>query len=72
MFLTSAIFFKGRWSTPFNRTYTTRDNFYDESNRKIGTVDMMYLLAPFPYSLIHGIKAAAVEIPYGSVYNKFI
>ncbi|KAJ8982811.1 hypothetical protein NQ317_010432 [Molorchus minor] len=39
--------------------------FYDDKNMKIGEVDMMFQMAPFPYSRLENINAYAVELPYG-------
>lgn len=67
MLLTTAIFFKGAWSTPFNRTATRPAPFFNENNRQIGTVQMMYQTDNFPYKMFDNLQAAAVELPYGTV-----
>lgn len=67
IFLTSAMFFKGRWTTPFNRTSTFRDAFLDEQGNRKGYVNMMYVSAPFPYAVIPNLKCVAIELPYGTV-----
>lgn len=65
VFLTSILFFKGQWKMPFNTTATHRDTFYDDKNMKIGEVDMMFQVGPFPYTRLETIKSYAVELPYG-------
>ncbi|XP_019867498.1 serine protease inhibitor 77Ba [Aethina tumida] len=65
IFLTSVLYFKGEWKTPFNKTATKTDAFYDEKNNRIGNVEMMYQSHTFPFSRIDEIKAFAVELPYG-------
>lgn len=65
MILTNIISFKGFWTTPFNKTDTEADAFYDESGRHIGTVKMMYQRAQVPYSNIEAVQAHVVELSYG-------
>lgn len=72
IFLTSAIFFKGQWATPFNRTSTHPESFSDENDNKIGNVQMMYLFSQFAYLVKREINAVALELPYGTVRKRII
>ncbi|RZB41080.1 leukocyte elastase inhibitor-like, partial [Asbolus verrucosus] len=65
IFIVSALYFKGTWMIPFNKSNTFRDTFYDEKQNKLGEVDMMYHMGFFPYSRIDSIRGYAVELPYG-------
>lgn len=65
MLLTNVISFKGLWSSPFNKSETTRQPFYNEDKVKIGEVNMMYQLAPFPISNMRNLKSLVLELPYG-------
>lgn len=67
IFMVSALYFKGTWLSPFNRSETRRDIFYDEKQNKLGEVDMMYQMSFFPYSRIEWIGGYAIELPYGKV-----
>jgi serine protease inhibitor len=67
IFITSALYFKGAWKIPFNRTNTERASFYDEKQNKIGEVDMMYQIGSYPYSRFDWMKGYAVELYYGNV-----
>lgn len=65
IFMTSALYFKGQWAVPFNKSATDRHSFYDESENKIADVMMMYQIGPFPYSRVEYLKAHAIELAYG-------
>lgn len=67
IFATSALYFKGRWTVPFNRTDTFLDAFYDEKRNKIGEVMMMFGEAPYPYAAVEQLKARVVQLFYGKV-----
>lgn len=67
IFLTSALFFKGQWATPFNKSATHTDVFLNENGKALGMVDMMFQSGPYPYSIVQELNAHAVELPYGSV-----
>ncbi|XP_026316191.1 serine protease inhibitor 77Ba-like [Hyposmocoma kahamanoa] len=66
MLITNVISFKGLWSSPFNKSETRRKPFYNEDMEKIGEVNMMYQVAPFPISNYPDIKAYILELPYGN------
>lgn len=66
MILSNVISFKGLWSSPFNKSETSRRPFYDENRMQIGEVNMMYQKAPFPFSSISKLKAFVLELPYGN------
>lgn len=72
VFLTSILYFKGRWKMPFNVSETHVESFYDEKNNKIGEVDMMFQIGVFPYQRFEEYMFHAFELPYGhvSVYLK--
>ncbi|KAF5304509.1 hypothetical protein FQR65_LT07936 [Abscondita terminalis] len=61
----STLFFKGRWKTPFNKTATLLDKFYDDSGNAKGQVNMMYQIGQYPYTILSNLKSHAVELPYG-------
>ncbi|KAG6463959.1 serine protease inhibitor 77Ba [Manduca sexta] len=65
MLLTNVISFKGLWATPFNKSDTVLEPFYNENKEVIGSVNMMYQKAQIPFSNIRDLKAFAIELPYG-------
>lgn len=65
LLLTTAIFFKGQWNIPFNKSATRRETFYDERMRPLGQVNMMFQSGAFPYVMLQNLKGHAVELPYG-------
>ncbi|XP_059054492.1 serine protease inhibitor 77Ba-like [Achroia grisella] len=65
MVLTSALYFRGQWTVPFNATYTTRMPFYNSHGQRIGEVNMMYSRHTYPFANIQELKARVMEIPYG-------
>lgn len=65
VFILSTLYFKGAWQSPFNRSSTRRDSFYDENENKLGDVDMMYQTASFPFTRLENMKGYAIELPYG-------
>lgn len=71
VFLTSILYFKGQWKSPFNTSGTHRETFYDEKNNKIGEVDMMFQIGVLPYTRMEEIKAHVLELPYGQVSFHF-
>ncbi|XP_013168771.1 PREDICTED: serine protease inhibitor 2.1-like [Papilio xuthus] len=66
MILTNAISFKGLWALPFNKSETTEEPFFDENNKQIGKVNMMYQKAPVAFSNIRAMNALALDMPYGN------
>lgn len=75
VFMTSVLFFKGKWRFPFNKTATKTEKFYaDDGTTPIGTVEMMYHSAPFPYSALTELKSFVAELPYGDgdKYGMFV
>lgn len=65
--LISTLFFKGRWRTPFNKTATFQDTFYDSTGKNVrGSVQMMYQIGDFPYTILSALKSHAVELPFGN------
>lgn len=65
MVLTSALYFKGQWSVPFNASSTVKMPFYNSKGDKIGEVNMMYNRYTYPFANIRALQARAIEIPYG-------
>ncbi|XP_026316055.1 serine protease inhibitor 77Ba-like [Hyposmocoma kahamanoa] len=65
MLITNVISFKGLWNSPFNKSETTVQPFYNEDMEKIGEVNMMYQVAPLPFSNVRDLKAFVLELPYG-------
>ncbi|KAI8423560.1 hypothetical protein MSG28_012652 [Choristoneura fumiferana] len=66
MIITSALYFKGQWTSPFNASSTTRRAFQDSNGVKIGEVNMMYNRFTYPFANIKEIKARVIELPYGN------
>lgn len=65
MLLISGIFFKGQWKSPFNSSQTQEASFFDESNRELGKVNMMYQQKVLPYTSIAELNCHALELVYG-------
>lgn len=65
MILASAIYFKGQWTMPFNRTLTNRELFHDEEGKAIGYVNMMTQSNYFSYSGNNNLSSYVLELPYG-------
>ncbi|KAI5631597.1 serpin (serine protease inhibitor) domain-containing protein [Phthorimaea operculella] len=65
MILTSALYFKGQWTIPFNASSTTKMPFYNSTGQKIGDVNMMYNRFTYPFSNIKELQARVIELPYG-------
>lgn len=65
VFITTTMYFKGQWQTPFNRTATQRAPFLDEKRNEIGQVNMMHQAYPFAYARLDSIRTDALELPYG-------
>lgn len=65
MILTSALYFKGQWTIPFNASSTTKMPFYNTNSTKIGEVNMMYGRSTYPFALIKELQARVIELPYG-------
>lgn len=65
MILTSALYFKGQWTIPFNASSTTKLPFFSSNGTKIGEVNMMYSRNTFPFALIKDLQARVIELPYG-------
>lgn len=63
--LLSALFFKGQWTVPFNKSYTTVEPFYDSNGVKLGNVNMMYNRYTYPFANIVALQSRVIEIPYG-------
>lgn len=66
MVLTSALYFKGQWTAPFNVSSTSKMPFYDSKGQKIGEVNMMYNRYTYPFSNIKALQARVIELSYGS------
>ncbi|XP_055544431.1 serine protease inhibitor 77Ba-like [Wyeomyia smithii] len=66
MIMLSVLFFRGEWTLPFNRTLTLPTPFYDEKERTVGNVQMMYQKAVFPFAAFRELEAQIVELPYGN------
>lgn len=65
MILTSALYFRGQWTVPFNTSSTMKLPFYDSHGKKIGEVNMMYNRHTYAFSNIKELKARVIELPYG-------
>lgn len=65
MLLTNVISFKGLWQSPFNKSETVVEPFYNEGKTVIGSVNMMFQKGQFPYSNIRELESFVLELPYG-------
>ncbi|CAH2058029.1 unnamed protein product, partial [Iphiclides podalirius] len=65
MVLTSALYFKGQWTMPFNTSSTSKQPFFDSNGKKIGEVKMMYNRNNYPFANIMELNARVIELPYG-------
>jgi serine protease inhibitor len=65
MVLTSAVYFKGQWTVPFNASSTEKKPFFDSEGNKIGEVNMMYNSHTYPLANIPELQARVLELPYG-------
>lgn len=50
---------------PFNRSYTTEEQFFDEFGNLVGNVNMMFQRGPFSYTAIAELESHVLELPYG-------
>ncbi|XP_075986067.1 serine protease inhibitor 77Ba-like [Anticarsia gemmatalis] len=66
MILANVISFKGLWSSPFNKTDTVLEPFYNEDKVVIGSVNMMFQKGQFAFSNLQSLKSFVVELPYGT------
>ncbi|XP_063629492.1 serine protease inhibitor 77Ba-like [Cydia splendana] len=66
MILTNVISFKGLWTSPFNASHTTVQNFSNENKEVIGKVNMMHQKGEFPLSNIVALKSFVSELTYGT------
>lgn len=51
--------------TPFNVSQTQEEMFYDENERAVGPVNMMFQRGVFSYAGIADLDAHVLELPYG-------
>lgn len=65
LFVISSLYFKGRWTVPFNKTSTVRMPFLNSNGQKTGEVNMMYNRYNYPFANIKELQARVIEIPYG-------
>ncbi|XP_019543509.3 serine protease inhibitor 77Ba [Aedes albopictus] len=66
LLLLSVLFFQGEWTFPFNRSLTNDSvPFYDENERVVTTVPMMFQKAILPFAAFRELEAQIVELPYG-------
>ncbi|XP_001661905.3 serine protease inhibitor 77Ba-like isoform X2 [Aedes aegypti] len=67
LLLLSVLFFQGEWTFPFNRSHTNESTpFYDENERIVASVPMMFQKAILPFAAFRELEAQIVELPYGS------
>ncbi|XP_063627656.1 serine protease inhibitor 77Ba-like [Cydia splendana] len=64
LLITSAVYFKGQWTSPFNDATVKRD-FFNSIGEKIGEVNMMYNRHTYPFANISELQASVIELPYG-------
>ena len=61
--IANAIYFKGLWVLPFNKT-DTKNGTFNGLQRKNNRVPFMYRKGSYRTSTIDSLKATAIEIPY--------
>ncbi|XP_048000822.1 serine protease inhibitor 77Ba-like [Leguminivora glycinivorella] len=66
MILTNVISFKGLWTSPFNASDTTVEDFYNENKEVMGKVKMMQQKGEFPLTNIVALKSFVCELTYGT------
>lgn len=71
MMLLNALYFKGMWSSPFDRKLTAKETFHN-ADRTQSTVDMMNATGDYRY--YEGKHFTLAELPYGNgaFYSQFI
>jgi serpin B len=62
MYLINAVYFKGDWTTQFNKEHTV-NTFFNGLNKNIQSVDMMSRKGPIDYGV--GEDYQVVRLPYG-------
>ncbi|XP_045507176.1 serine protease inhibitor 77Ba-like [Colias croceus] len=66
MVLSSALYFKGQWTLPFNSSFTMKRPFYNSAGEVIGQVNMMYNRYTYPFANIEALQGRVIEIQYGT------
>ncbi|XP_054086010.1 serine protease inhibitor 77Ba-like isoform X3 [Zeugodacus cucurbitae] len=66
LLLTSTLYFKGQWQSPFNKSETRTETFYDMNGKPVGEVEMMFQMTPFNYTRMVELQAHVLELPYGN------
>ena len=60
----NTLYFKGKWSTPFDASKTHKAKFHDINGQEIGTVDMM--TGELYGAIISTEKGTTITVPYGN------
>jgi serine protease inhibitor len=68
LFLLNALYFKGDWTTPFDKDNTSKGMFYGES--KTSEQDFMYNLGEYAYA--DNADFQMLELPYGNEKYAFV
>jgi len=63
LLLTNAVYFKGDWTTKFDKAATKVDSFQPGAAEKV-QVQMMHQQTPFPYAEVGGVQL--IVLPYGN------
>lgn len=66
MILANVISFKGLWTTPFNKSDTVIEPFYNEKKEVIGNVNMMFQKGQFAFSNMQGLRSFVLKLGYGT------
>ncbi|XP_026328458.1 antichymotrypsin-2-like isoform X2 [Hyposmocoma kahamanoa] len=69
--LVNAIYFKGKWDSPFNKKDTTEQDFYVSKGKTI-KVPMMHTSDEFKYADSKELNAQLLELPYKGYEASFI
>ncbi|XP_067006406.2 leukocyte elastase inhibitor [Anabrus simplex] len=61
--LLNAMYFKGQWSTEFNKTLTSKENFHLDT-KSTRQVQMMHHMNRFRYGKFDDLQATVLKLPY--------
>jgi len=65
MLLLNVVYFHGKWTVPFNRDYTVKEDFYLSNGRKVSSHDDAH--GKLQLSQRNGIPTCAVALRKGNV-----
>lgn len=59
------VYLANYFQLPFNVSFTTEEQFFDEFDNFVGNVNMMFQRAAFPLTIIPELDSHIIELPYG-------